>query len=388
MIEMVRIRNFKSLGEVSLRLQKFNCLIGMNGAGKSSVLQAFDFLSQLMRGDLKGWLELRGWSAADLNCKLRKESNITVTVEYRLSNGALVTWLGVFNRSLMRCTWESLRINDDRILKLDGGSYALRDRQTQSIAFVYEGSVLSSLKESELGEELTEFRNALQGIRSLELLSPQSLRRRARAGDDIGMGGEKLSAYLDHIKGEQKDRLVESLRLFYPRLTDFKVKTLRSGWKSLWVFEQFEGHKLETEAAHMNDGLLRILAVLTQAASDRSLILLDEIENGINQEIVEQLVDTLVASPQQLFVTTHSPLVLNYLRDEVARESVQFIYKTPEGESRIRRFFDIPRVSDKLRLMGPGDAFVDTNLVELTQECLVMDRLLGVPEQPSSGTPA
>lgn len=382
MIEMVRIRNFKSLGEVSLRLKKFNCLIGMNGAGKSSVLQAFDFLSQLMRGDLKGWLELRGWSAADLNCKLRKESNITVTVEYRLSNGALVNWLGVFNRSLMRCTWESLRINDDRILKLDGGSYTLRDRQTQSIAFVYEGSVLSSLKESELGEELTEFRNALQGIRSLELLSPQSLRRRARAGDDIGMGGEKLSAYLDHIKGEQKDRLVESLRLFYPRLTDFKVKTLRSGWKSLWVFEQFEGHKLETEAAHMNDGLLRILAVLTQAASDRSLILLDEIENGINQEIVEQLVDTLVASPQQLFVTTHSPLVLNYLPDEIARDSVQFIYKTPEGESRIRRFFDIPRVSDKLRVMGPGDAFVDTNLVELTGECLALD-VLGVESQPA-----
>lgn len=384
MIELVRIRNFKSLGEVSLRLQKFNCLIGMNGAGKSSVLQAFDFLAQLMRGDVTVWLKQRGWEMSDLNCKMRKELNITLAVEFRLSNGALLTWIGIFNRSMLVCSSENISINGNTVLKTDASSYYVPERGRHEIAFTYEGSLLSALKDSELGEQILEFRNALRGMRSLELLSPQSLRKRARAGDDIGMGGERLSAYLDGIKGVEKAGLVEALRQFYPRLTDFKVKTLRSGWKSLSVFEQFEGYKLETEAAHMNDGLLRILAVLTQAASDRSLILLDEIENGINQEVVERLVDTLVASPQQLFVTTHSPLVLNYLPDEIARESVQFIYKTPEGESRIRRFFDIPRVSDKLRVMGPGDAFVDTNLVELTGECLVLD-LFSVAGQPSVG---
>lgn len=387
MIEMVRIRNFKSLGEVSLRLQKFNCLIGMNGAGKSSVLQAFDFLSQLMQGDVTGWLKQRGWEMSDLNCKLRSERNITLSVEFRLSNGSLLTWIGIFNRSMLVCSTENITINDQVVMKSDPSSYYSRERGHQEIAFTYEGSLLSALKDTELDSQVLEFRNAVRKIRSLELLSPQSLRKRARAGDDIGVGGEKLSAYLDGIKGGEKERLVEALRLFYPRLTDFKVKSLKSGWKSLSVYEEFGDKVLETEAAHLNDGLLRILAVLTQATSDRSLILLDEIENGINQEIVERLVDTLVASPLQLFVTTHSPLVLNYLPDDVARQSVQFIYKTPAGESHIRRFFDIPRIADKLRVMGPGDAFVDTNLVELTRECLVLDRLLGVPEQPASGTP-
>lgn len=379
MIEFVRIRNFKSLGEVSLRLAAFNCLIGMNGAGKSSVLQAFDFLSHLMRGDVSGWLEQRGWSIADLNCKLRKESNVTLAVEFRLASGELLTWIGVFNRSMLRCSSETISIEDRTVFKADGSSYYIPERSRQEITFTHEGSLLSALKDSELGEQVLAFRNALRRIRSLELLSPQSLRKRARAGDDIGMGGERLSAYLDGIKGDAKNRLVEALRRFYPRLVDFKVKTLRSGWKSLSVIEQFEGHKLETEAAHLNDGLLRILAVLTQATSDRSLILLDEIENGINQEVVEKLVDTLVASPQQLFVTTHSPLVLNYLMDDVARHSVQFIYKTPEGESRIRHFFAVPRVAEKLRVMGPGDAFVDTNLEQLTRECLMLD-LLGVED--------
>lgn len=381
MIEFVRIRNFKSLGEVSMRLQKFNCLIGMNGTGKSSVLQAFDFISQLMRGDIGGWLEQRGWSMADLNCKLRKESNITLAVEFRLSNNRLLIWIGIFNRSTMRCTTESINIDGQFAFKVSGSSYVIGERHGQDITFTYEGSLLSALKDSELTAELLEFRNALRMIRSLELLSPQSLRKRARAGGDIGIGGEKLSAYMDHIKGVEKALLIEALKAFYPRMTDFKVKTLRSGWKSLSVFEQFEGQVLETEAAHLNDGLLRILAVLTQAASDRSLILLDEIENGINQEIVETLVDTLVASDRQLFVTTHSPLVLNYLPDDVARQSVQFIYKTPQGESRIRHFFAIPRIAEKLRVMGPGDAFVDTNLIDLTKECMLLD-LLGVDDQP------
>lgn len=234
--------------------------------------------------------------------------------------------------------------------------------------------MLSVLKDSELTPELLEFRNALQQIKSLELLSPQLLRKRARTTDKgIGTGGEKLSAFLDTLPQAAKAGLIDQLQRFYPNLVDFKVSSLKSGWKKLTVVEQFSQQKLETDAAHMNDGLLRILAVLTQAASEHSLILLDEIENGINQEVIETLVDTLVASPHQLLVTTHSPLILNYLEDEVARGAVQFIYKAPLGETRVRPFFMIPRINDKLRTMGPGDAFVDTDLKQLTQECLQLD---------------
>lgn len=379
MIESFRIVNFKSLGEVTLRLGQFNCLIGMNGAGKSSVLQAFDFLSQLMLGDIDDWLNQRGWRMADLNCKLRKESNITFNVGFRASSGALLTWIGVFNRTLLRCSSESMVLTRDGparvIFRADAQAFHIDGKRNQDIAFTYQGSLLSALKDAELSAPMLEFRDALRRIRSLELLSPHLLRKSARTSDhDIGAGGEKLSAYLDNIKGDRKNALIVLLQRFYPALVDFKVTSQRSGWKKLSVVEQFGGHKLETEATHLNDGLLRILAVLTQADSDRSMILLDEIENGINQEIVETLVDTLLQSPQQLVVTTHSPLLLNYLPDEVARAAVQLIYKTPEGETRIRKFFDIARIAEKLKAMGPGDAFVDTDLKLLTQECVEEDR--------------
>ena len=66
-------------------------------------------------------------------------------------------------------------------------------------------------------------------------------------------------------------------------------------------------------------------------------------------------------------------MLLNYLPDDVAREAVQFLYKTPQGETKIRRFFSIPRMSAKLDAMGPGDAFVDTDLRLLAQECIDLD---------------
>lgn len=380
MIKSVRVVNFKSMAAVTIPLGHFNCLVGMNGAGKSTVLQALDFLSQLMRGDVQGWLDRRGWTAADLKCKLRTELNITFNVTFVTAAGGTLTWIGVFNRTDLRCTQESVYLSGGGgggggvLLRLNAQTYSLEGKDGQAIAFEYQGSILSALKDSELPAALLEFRDALRSVRSLELLSPDKLRKSARVSEhDIGQGGERLSAYLDNIKGDRKIRLVELLQKFYPALVDFKITSQKSGWKKLSVFEQFGSQKLETEALHLNDGLLRILAVLTQADADRSLLLLDELENGINQEIVETLVDTLLQSPQQLLVTTHSPLLLNYLPDDVARKAVQFLYKTPQGETRCRSFFSIPRMAAKLEAMGPGDAFVDTDLRLLSRECIEMD---------------
>jgi predicted ATPase len=387
MIKSIRIVNFKSIGEMTLNLGRFNCLVGMNGAGKSTVLQAFDFLSHLMLGDIDAWLRERNWDIGDLNNKLRKESNITLDVVFELANGDKLEWVGIFNRSDLRCTSEFVVLPTEgqtrTLLNVKKGKFLLDGRKDdpkwQDIAFTYQGSILSALKDTELPASVLEFRDAIRRMRSLELLSPQLLRKRARTSDhDIGPGSEKLSAFLDNIKGQKKTDLVELLRRFYPAIVDFRVSTMKSGWKKLIVVEQFEGKQLETEATHLNDGLLRVLAVLAQSSTDRSLILLDEIENGINQEIVEALVDALVASPQQLVITTHSPLVLNYLPDDVARQSVQMLYKTPMGETRVRKFFDIPRIAKKLEAMGPGDAFVDTDLKLLTTECIAEDERLEV----------
>jgi len=73
MIKSSLLQNSRFHKYFELELTKFSCLVGLNGSGKSTVLQAMDFLSQLMVGDLDGWLEERHWERADLNSKLTKK---------------------------------------------------------------------------------------------------------------------------------------------------------------------------------------------------------------------------------------------------------------------------------------------------------------------------
>lgn len=382
MIEAIIIENFKSLDRVNLQLGKFNCLVGMNGAGKTTILQALDLLAQLMHGTVDQWLTARGWVSRDLHSKTSHPPRSTLlAVDLRLKDGRLLHWVAILNRNTMRVSTEAAFVQRERIFVLSGNQFALLG-QEHEITQDYTGSLLASLKDALLPPELKTLRDAIRNIRSLELLSPHLLRKRSRAQDkDIGAGGEKLSGFLATLKGEQKAQLLAVLRQFYPRLRDFRVANVKGGWKRLVVTEAVQSADdpsqeklLETEASQLNDGLLRILAMLAQANSQRSgMLLLDEVENGINPEIVEKLVNALVNSPVQVLVTSHSPMILNYLDDDIARQAVQFVYKTPRGQTRVRRFFDLPGIGDKLNYMGPGEAFVDTDLSALTDECVALD---------------
>ena len=112
-IKSIEASSFKSLVEFRLDLVKFNCLIGLNGSGKSTVLQFIDFLSQLVRGDMKGWLAERKWEPLDLKSKLTKKVNIDFCVRFSNEDGEPAgRWEATYNPKNMRCTKERLDLLD------------------------------------------------------------------------------------------------------------------------------------------------------------------------------------------------------------------------------------------------------------------------------------
>lgn len=377
MIHKIRIDNFKSLVDFEIRLASFTCLVGLNGAGKSTVLQALDFISQQMRGDIDSWLEQRQWEPRDLGSKLTARQNIDISVQIETEKHGLIEWSASFNRQSLRCTSEEAFCDRVRVLKVEDGEFFI-DRGVKPgsfrsskhhIMFDYQGSILSQLKLSQIGDGLQVLKESLTNIRSLDLLSPEYLRQRTRdSAGHLGLGGQKLSAYLHEQGNETRQWLLEKLQSAYPQLASIDTRSLRSGWKHLDIAEYFNGKVLNTPARHVNDGLLRLLAVLSQLASDEHFLLFDEIENGINPELVEFLVDALVKSEHQVMVTTHSPVILNYLEDEVAKHGVIYLYKNAQGATQAIRLFEIPSLAEKLQVMGPGEAFIDTQLTELDKE--------------------
>src|SRR3954465_6621616 len=97
-IKTITANSFKSLVDFELDLAKFTCLIGLNGAGKSTVLQFIDFLAQQVRGDLKGWLEERHWRARELSSRFTLKKNIDFSVSLVSEGGEVrVRWKGRFN---------------------------------------------------------------------------------------------------------------------------------------------------------------------------------------------------------------------------------------------------------------------------------------------------
>ncbi len=134
------------------------------------------------------------------------------------------------------------------------------------------------------------------------------------------------------------------------------------------IQEQFDKTTVTSEARHVADGLLRMLAVFAQSSKHQSFLLLDEIENGVNPELIEFLINYLIESWPQVLITTHSPMVLNYLDDEVAIEGVIYIYKQLNGATKAIRLFDIPSMRKKLEIMGAGEVYEDTMLTQLNQE--------------------
>lgn len=382
-LDRLIIDNFKSLDNFKLNFSEFTCLIGLNSSGKSTILQAIDFVSQLMYGDITGWLKSRGWEANELKCKLINRKNIAVLITFKYNN-TLYLWDLTYNPSLRKCTEETITSFKDygsqrHIFNVRNSKYMIiKDLETNEklegdIIQDYEGSFLASLKQEFLPKVIQEFKTYIQHIYSLDLLSPQELRKRSRTGSKLGLSGENISAFLNTFDKEQKDNLLKYLQKCYPNLDALNVKKSKGGWSRLELVEKFGDKKITNEAKYLNDGVLRLIAILSQLQSQESFLLFDEIENGINSELIEYLIDIIIDSKHQVMITTHSPMVLNYIEDEVAKKSVHYIYKTEDGFTKSIPFFSIPSMREKLEFMGVGEVYIDTDLTQLYEEIKLLE---------------
>lgn len=383
MIRSFFINNFKSLINFSLppstdcnteSLPNFICLIGLNGTGKSTLLQAFDFLYYIMSGEITTWLNRREWKARELKFGTpywaSKVIHFKICIEI---DSHIIEWSSLFSTNKLRCTHEEIKIDDVPVVLVKENKIKLffeNDSKFEPIKFDYTGSILSRIKEyvSNKREEIKLLIDFVLGIKSIDLLSPHLLKGTAREGD-IGLGGERLPSFLKKFSRNDETYLQKLLKNYYPNLINYNIKSQKYGWKRLIASEDYnltEGH-LETDARHINDGMLRILAILALTLSERKFILFDEIENGINPELIGKLLEHLTDLPnKQIIVTTHSPIILNFLPEDIARKSVYLLYKI-KGETQAINFFSLPETAYKLDLLGPGEVFMDSSLLDITK---------------------
>jgi len=106
-IKKLTLNNFKSLVDTEIDLSKNTFLIGLNGSGKTTILQAIDFLSAIAGGDVESWLESRGWRKQELTYFGSSKKLIEFKIDFEIS-GIDYRWEFTFNRDLLRNTSEKL----------------------------------------------------------------------------------------------------------------------------------------------------------------------------------------------------------------------------------------------------------------------------------------
>jgi ABC-type transport system involved in cytochrome c biogenesis ATPase subunit len=397
-IKSIYVNNFKSLVDFKIDLTNFNCLVGVNGSGKSTFLEFVDFLVHLMIGDIEKWLRHHKWNESDLfNPYQDKKISFRVAFCDDFNGNNVSAWCGeyVYAEHIepkYRLSSEKIDIGDFEVFSYQytadfvtnpdsqGQQYMIVDKSVRDYPvrsgfiksdFLYQGSIFSALQDKQVPQVFYDVRDFILSVESVGVLSLYLMNQpTGLLAESIGANGINLPSFIDELAC---DDLVKSIAALYPQLRRIQVKEVSpvwgdfySTWKQLYITEQFQDNEYTITSNCVSGGFLRLLAILAQLnLSKKAVVLFDEIENGIDQEKIEFLAKTFVNTKSQTVVTTHSPLFLNYLDDDTARKSITYFYKTQEGYTQCIPLFDIPYIDEKLGVMGAGEAYSDTDLTGL-----------------------
>ena len=356
MLELIQVSAFKSLVDFELKLTKFNCIIGLNGSGKSTVLQLISYISSNFQGNTQKWLEDRDWANSEVVSQFKPtRKTIDIVLEFTFGEKTYL-WRGTYNWDNGTCTKESLFDNThetELVYRVYNNQYKSIHGALININFNYKGSILSILSDDVIPHDAKRIKENMENIESHDLLSPNVMRsgQYSRQGT-LGSSGQFLIDHIHRLSDRERDLTRDNLAIYFPQVFKLETKTQLNGTLSMSISERFyneDGKDLDitTEARHINDGMLRMLNILANQRSISRFQLFDEIENGVNPEVTEKLMNSFTSSPQQTLVTTHSPMVLNYLDEDLAVKSIIFVYKQKNGITRAKHLFEIPSAKAK-----------------------------------------
>jgi predicted ATPase len=390
MIKSIYIDNFKALNDFSIDLQPLTVLIGANGSGKSTILQAIDLVCNFAGMDIHSYLKERQWAAADITSHLKRKQHVTFRALFELPvNGVSeeIEWEIILKTAKEKEKIEPVKerifnITRDKILlkmDLDGferynwDKKVIEDFPPLNLAV----SLLTTIdieKDKKKFPSLVALKKFALGLDSFQLLSMEKMRRNSREqADSIGVGGENLAGFIHGLETGKRKKLKARLKKYVPFIeaVDTSVKG-ESEWIEMNIAEIFRGmdEPVKIKSMHSSDGILRMVAIaaLAEMDKDTGIILLDEIEDGINPYLAARLVTDLKEisekKQRQVVVTTHSSVVLDYF----PAESVIFLWRDKQGTVKGSSLFENEEVKASLEYMYPGEVWINMDEEEIIKK--------------------
>jgi Predicted ATPase len=351
MIEQIKIKNFKSFADVSLELGALNIFIGSNASGKSNFLDVLRFLqgiglglsiNEILNGKPAGtanlaWEGIRGGCANIAN----KHSDVK-EVSVKAKTSAIRKYEISFNQKDETLSIETIDAGEGQ----DYGIWAL-DKQAHSKLFTELKENAQRMSDVPL-DKIKALENLFASMQHLDF-RPENLRAYSRdyVISRIGEHGEDFAAVVKAICADEKKKgaYLSWMKSLRPEEVD-DVLTLSGASRDLMFALKEKGQTFT--APELSDGTLRFAALVAAFLQpDRPKIMtVEEIENGIYAGNLRVLVNLLknrsILGDTQVFITTHSPAMLAWLKPEDYKHV--FFCKRDEatGESHIMPLTSIP----------------------------------------------
>lgn len=326
MIRRLTVSNFRSLGEdVAIDLDRLTVLVGPNASGKSSVLDALQFLGDAVTTGLAAAMSERG----GFNAFARGEPgrpgrprDVAIRVDLELEHGAAHFALRLGDREGPVVLHESASVRTathTKSFEFDDGVFRRLPRGVRP------APPTTQLTLSILGDDpaFRPLRDALAGIATCSPVaaSVAEVRRREHRPRMTAAGSgwaEALESVLPGWKGD----LVAALARLTGDVTDVQVRA--AGDHPIVVFTHATGPGAASElyAAQESDGTLRVAAILTALFQPHSLLCVEEPEQTVHPGALAVLWDFLAECAQcrnQVIVTTHSPDFLDLVPPQSVR---------------------------------------------------------------------
>ncbi|HLC29671.1 MAG TPA: AAA family ATPase [Dehalococcoidia bacterium] len=383
MLTHLSVKNYKSLKSLDLQLKPFMALVGPNNAGKTNLVDAFQFLRDFQalgsgaineRGGFEG-LAWDGRSANKIEIALSgslstskmstKVSPKAVSFTYVLELEGMKTYHTVTHETF------SVILDGKEMTLLRGGAREddVRGQFRGSIVYDLEGHETGRISADSSAPSLPYFQNLqeyplladfLTAIRRWDFHSfePHMMMRQNPVKKALRLEdqGDNIATVLHTLQTEYPlsfEDIQEKLRLAIPEIRRLVTPLTETGQTFIAVEET--GLSVRVPAWAMSDGTLCFLAVLTALLSPDgpTLICVEEPENYIHPHLLAFLVELLesASTHSQVIITTHSP----YLVEAVKDPRHLLIVEKSNGITRTSWASKKRGVKDALRTLGLGE---------------------------------
>lgn len=339
LIEKIRLRNILSFGDKGeeIELLPLNVIIGQNASGKSNLIDVIKLLNSLpvvkglvnfisKTGGINEWLwkgkktiELTEIKATLFEAKNKPTFSIVI--------GELLQRLQIVSEIIDSSNTKDSIVREEY---LKNNNFPVEDSfLAWSANFVNDPSKVLDLVRFKIDFLFLKIFSDLQTNRNSEIRKPQIP---DAPNGFLNEDASNLALVLNDLehRGNTKDKIVENLKKFNPRIKDYSVRIL-GGTVQLFIRE--EGLEKPISAMRLSDGTLRYLCLLAILCHPEPppLICIEEPETGLHPDILPTIAELLKEASQrtQLIVTTHSDILVSALSD--VPEAVLVCEKDEDG---------------------------------------------------------